>query len=64
MAYLFDHVLGIKVFADQAFYATEGGGKPQIVPFLLKKDAEAHAAKSGGKVISLADALKGATRDK
>jgi len=64
VAYLYDQALGIKVFAEQAFYATEGAGKPKVVPFLLKKDAEAHAAKSGGKVISLADALKGATRDK
>jgi NitT/TauT family transport system substrate-binding protein len=64
VAYLYDQALGIKVFAEQAFYATEGAGKPQIVPFLLKKDAEAHAAKSGGKVISLADALKGATGGK
>ena len=56
MAYLYDQALGIKVFAEQAFYATEGAGKPKIVPFLLKKDAEAHAAKSGGKVILLADA--------
>jgi NitT/TauT family transport system substrate-binding protein len=56
VAYLYDQALGIKVFAEQAFYATEGAGKPKIVPFLLKKDAEAHAAKSGGKVILLADA--------
>ena len=63
VAYLYDHALGIKVFAEQAFYATEGAGK-RIVPFLLKKDAEAHASKSGGKVIALAEALKGATRDK
>jgi NitT/TauT family transport system substrate-binding protein len=64
VAYLFDRALGIKVFAEQAFYATEGADKPRFVPFLLKKDAEAHALKSGGKVVTLADALKGTTRDK
>ena len=64
VAYLYDRALGIKVFAEQAFYATEGGSKPRIVPFLLKKDAEAHALKSGGKLITLADALKRTTRDK
>jgi NitT/TauT family transport system substrate-binding protein len=63
VAYLYDQALGIKVFAEQAFYATEGAGK-RIVPFLLKKDAEAHALKSGGKVVTLADALKRAPRDK
>jgi NitT/TauT family transport system substrate-binding protein len=64
VAYLYDQSLGIKVFAEQAFYATEGAGKPRIVPFLLKKDAEAHALKSGGKVVTLADALKLTPRDK
>jgi NitT/TauT family transport system substrate-binding protein len=64
VAYLYDQAHGIKVFAEQAFYATEGAGKPRIVPFLLKKDAEAHALKSGGRVITLADALKRTTRDK
>jgi NitT/TauT family transport system substrate-binding protein len=63
VAYLYDRALGIKVFAGQAFYATGGTGK-RIVPFLLKKDAEAHASKSGGKVITLAEALKHTTRDK
>ena len=31
-----------------------------IAPFLLKKDAEAHAAKIGGKVVNFTDALKSA----
>jgi NitT/TauT family transport system substrate-binding protein len=30
------YLRGIKLFADQAFYATGGG---EIAPFLLKKDA-------------------------
>ena len=57
MAYVFDTARGIKLFADQAFYAV-GSGKNAIAPFLLKKDAEAFAAKNGGKVLSFDDALK------
>jgi NitT/TauT family transport system substrate-binding protein len=59
VAYVFDKELGIKVFADKAFYAIEPATAkgPVAVPFLLKKDAEAHAAKSGGKVATYADAL-------
>jgi NitT/TauT family transport system substrate-binding protein len=55
VAYVFDASRGIKLFADQAFYAA---GKGQIVPFLLKKDAEAYAAKVSGKVVGFDDALK------
>ena len=56
--YLVDHELGIKVFADAAFYAVKPDiKKPDVVPFLLKKDAEAHAAKNGGKVTNYAEAL-------
>lgn len=59
VAYLIDHALGIKVFADKAFYAINASdaAKPVIVPFLLKKDAEAHAAKIGGRLASYSDAL-------
>ena len=57
MAYVFDTSRGIKLFADQAYYAT-GADKTAIAPFLLKKDAEEHAAKNGGKVLSFEDALK------
>lgn len=59
VAYVYDKALGIKVFADKAFYAvnTSDARKPVIVPFLLKKDAEAHAAGIGGKVASYAEAL-------
>jgi NitT/TauT family transport system substrate-binding protein len=47
------------VFADKAFYAIEPGTTkgPVAVPFLLKKDAEAHAAKAGGKFATYAEAL-------
>ena len=62
VAYLFDTARGIKLFADQAFYAAATkDGKPVIEPFLLKKDAEAAAAKSGGKVMGFDEALKSAT---
>ncbi|MFM8900875.1 MAG: ABC transporter substrate-binding protein [Burkholderiales bacterium] len=59
VAYVFDKALGIKVFADKAFYAVNSSDskKPVIVPFLLKKDAEAHASGMGGRLVSYADAL-------
>jgi NitT/TauT family transport system substrate-binding protein len=59
MAYVFDTARGIKLFADQAFF-TVSADKTEIAPFLLKKDAEAHAAKVNGKVVGFADALKSA----
>jgi NitT/TauT family transport system substrate-binding protein len=56
--YLVDHELGIKVFADAAFYAIKPDAKnPDVVPFLLKKDAEAYAAKNGGKLATYTEAL-------
>lgn len=59
VAYLFDDIRGIKLFADQAFYVLASqGGKVEVVPFLLKKDAEAYAAKTNGKVVMYADAMK------
>jgi NitT/TauT family transport system substrate-binding protein len=57
MAYVFDTARGIKLFATQAYFAV---AKSDIAPFLLKKDAEAHAAKIGGKVLSFDEALKSA----
>jgi NitT/TauT family transport system substrate-binding protein len=57
MAYVFDTERGIKLFADQAFFTVT---KTEIAPFLLKKDAEAHAARVGGKVMSFDDAMKSA----
>ena len=59
VAYVFDTVRGIKLFADQAFYAV-GTKEAAIAPFLLKKDAEDYAAKSGGKVLGFEDAIKSA----
>lgn len=62
VAFVFDKTLGIKLFADKAFYALNAKNprKPTIVPFLLKKDAAAHAAKIGGKLAGYNDALKAA----
>jgi NitT/TauT family transport system substrate-binding protein len=59
VAYVFDKALGIKVFADKAFYAMDvrDAKNPQAVPFLLKKDAEAAAAQSGGRLATYAEAL-------
>ncbi|MDN4983131.1 ABC transporter substrate-binding protein [Bradyrhizobium arachidis] len=57
VAYVFDTIRGIKLFADQAFFAVGNG---EIAPFLLKKDAEAYAAKIDGKVFGFDDAVKAA----
>jgi sulfonate transport system substrate-binding protein len=57
VAFVYDTARGIKLFADQAFFAV-ASDKSEIAPFLLKKDAEAHAAKVNGKVVGFADALK------
>ncbi|MFG1213812.1 ABC transporter substrate-binding protein [Xanthobacter flavus] len=62
MTYLFDTARGIKLFATDAFYAVSTkDGKTEIQPFMLKADAEAAAAKGGGKVLPFADALKAAS---
>jgi NitT/TauT family transport system substrate-binding protein len=58
VTYLFDSARGIRLFADQAFFAVSGtGSNASIAPFLLKKDAEAEAAKTGGKVAGFAEAV-------
>ena len=59
VAFVFDKMLGIKLFADKAFYAlnTKNPKTPQVVPFLLKKDAEAWAAKHGGRLASYTEVL-------
>ena len=57
VAYVFDTTRGIKLFADQAFFAVGNG---EVAPFLLKKDAEAYAAKISGKVLGFDDAVKAA----
>lgn len=59
VAYLYDKALGIKVFADKAFYAVDASdpAKVQMVPFLLKGDAQAHADKVKGRLATYAEAL-------
>ncbi len=59
VAFVFDKTTGIKLFADKAFYALNAKNpkSPEIVPFLLKKDAEAWAAKSGGRLASYTEVL-------
>ncbi|RXF69270.1 ABC transporter substrate-binding protein [Hansschlegelia zhihuaiae] len=60
VAYVFDTAKGIKLFADKAFYVS--GEKSELAPFMLKSDAEAYAAKSGGKVLAFEDAIAAATK--
>lgn len=62
VVYLIDHAFGIKVFAKQAFYSVgdKDPNKPVIVPFLLKKDAEAYAKQNGGHLATYTEALAAA----
>ncbi len=60
--YVMDQALKIKVFADMAFYSVGGKSQkgaegPQIVPFLLKKDAEEYARRNGAKLATYEEAL-------
>jgi NitT/TauT family transport system substrate-binding protein len=59
VAYLYDKELGIKVVADKAFYAMDASNPkaPVAVPFLLKKDAEAFAARTNAKLATYTEAL-------
>jgi NitT/TauT family transport system substrate-binding protein len=59
VAYVYDAARGIKLFADQAFFAVvDVPDKFEIAPFLLKKDAAEYAAKVSGKVVGFDDAIK------
>lgn len=57
--YLMDQKLGIKVFANDAFFtvADTAGEKADLEPFLLKRDADASAKASGARVVSYTQAL-------
>jgi NitT/TauT family transport system substrate-binding protein len=57
--YLSDRALGIKLFADTAYYSLvdKAGSRIEVVPFLLKRDAEQHAAQHGGKLATYDEAL-------
>ena len=59
VAYVMDQALGIKLFANEAFYAGKTGtdGKPALVPFLLKQDAQKYADANGAKLMSYQEAL-------
>ncbi len=59
VAFVFDKTLSIKLFADKAFYSlnTKNPNKPEIVPFLLKKDAEEWAAKNEGRLATYTEVL-------
>jgi NitT/TauT family transport system substrate-binding protein len=60
--YLFDADLGVKLFADQAYFVMEKkDGSLAASAFLLKKDAEGFAAKNGGKVVDFAAAVQSAS---
>ena len=57
VAYVFDTTRGIKLFADQIFYVI--ASDPSVIaPFMLKSEADAFAAKTGGKVMTFEQALK------
>ena len=57
-AYVVDHSLGIKVFADAAFYSVTGNAEhPSVTPFLLKGDAMTYASKVGGRFATYSDAM-------
>jgi NitT/TauT family transport system substrate-binding protein len=64
--YVIDSVLGIKLFADAAFYVlrkNRGQQRAELIPFLLKGDAERAAREKGGKVVTYAEALSAARSD-
>ncbi|WP_218016843.1 ABC transporter substrate-binding protein [Sphingomonas mali] len=52
VAYVFDKVRGIKLFADQAFYAQAANG--DLAAFMLKPDADAFARRVGGQSLTFA----------
>jgi NitT/TauT family transport system substrate-binding protein len=57
--YLVDKALGVKLFADAAFYTVGGVDpkRPEVMPWLLKRDAEQNAKNTGAKVATYAQAL-------
>ncbi len=57
--YLSDQTLGVKLFANMAYYSlvARDGGRPEVVPFLLKRDAEQHASQHGGKLATYDEVL-------
>jgi NitT/TauT family transport system substrate-binding protein len=63
-AYVFDQPTGLKLFAHRAFFVAGGQGKAaaaSLGAFAWKDEAEAFAARHGGRVLSLDEAKKVAT---
>ncbi len=57
--YVFDSVRAIQLFGDQAYFVlSKDAAGLQVTPFMLKKEAEAFAAKTQGKVGDLAAATQ------
>ncbi len=56
-SYVYDQTTGLKIFGKVAFYSQDSNGG--LIAFMRKPDAEAHAAKTKGKVITYAEALTG-----
>jgi len=56
--YVYDHVSGLKLFGNTAFYAMAPNGP--ATPFLLRHEADAYAASIHGKVVDFATAVTGA----
>ena len=55
--YVYDQVTGLKLFGKVAFYAEGPNGA--LLAFMRKTDADKHAEKSKGKVLTYAEALSG-----
>jgi len=60
-AYVFDYPSGLKLFAHRAFYVAGGSGKAataSLIAFAWKDEADAFAAKHGGRLLRLEEAKK------
>lgn len=53
--YVYDSVIGVKLFGDTAYYGTGANGI--VKAFMLKPDAQAFAEQGGGKVVTFAEAI-------
>jgi NitT/TauT family transport system substrate-binding protein len=54
--YVYDRVTGLKIFGKVAYYTQDAGGN--LVAFMRKTDADAHAARTKGRVVTYAQALE------
>jgi len=53
--YVYDQMTGLKIFGKVAYYSQDASSN--LVAFMRKTDADAHAAKTKGKVVNYAEAL-------